>query len=331
MILMSYQETTDYSFLLGNNHFIYNHSEDENTLHLYVKSRPHSCKCPLCGTESRSLHATYERILQDTPIHCKQTFLHVTAYKYECKNPACSGTVFMEPLPFAKASQVRTDALNSLILGVSMFLSNEGASKVLALLGVTVSNDTIQRLYDRITFIDDPNVEEVGIDDVAIRKGQTYATAVYDLKDHHLIALLEGRDAETLKEWLKKHNKIRLVTRDRASAYAAAISAVLPDCIQVADRFHLLQNLLGHLKDIFKTEMPGTVYLKDGQVLSHTPEKILTEKEPDHAYLATLEYDDTPPKNPDGSELVYDNKRHYLTSGEYRKLDEKRKKTAADP
>ena len=48
-----------------------------------------------------------------------------------------------------KTSQVRTDALDSLILGVSMFLSNEGSSKVLALLGVTVSNDTIQRLYDR--------------------------------------------------------------------------------------------------------------------------------------------------------------------------------------
>ena len=113
-----------------------------------------------------------------------------------------------------KTSQVRTDALNSLILWVSMFLSNEGASKVLALLGVTVSNDTIQRLYDRIVFVDDPDIEEVGIDDVAIRRGQTYATAIYDLKDHHLIALLEGREVDNLKEWLKKHKKIKLVTRD---------------------------------------------------------------------------------------------------------------------
>ena len=108
------------------------------------------------------------------PIHCKQTFLHANVYKYECENPSCDCKVFMEDLPFAKASQVRTDALNSLILGVSMFLSNEGASKVLALLGVKISNDTIQRLYDRIEFADNPDVEEVGIDDVAIRKGQTY-------------------------------------------------------------------------------------------------------------------------------------------------------------
>lgn len=155
-------------------------------------------------------------------------------------NPKCSSKVFTESLPFAKMSQVRTDALNSLILGVSMFLSNEGASRVLALLGVQVSNDTIQRLYDRIEFADDPDIEAIGVDDVAIRKGQTYATAVYDLKDHHLVALLEGRDGQSFKEWLKKHKKVRLVARDRASAYASAINEILPDCVQVADKFHLL-------------------------------------------------------------------------------------------
>ena len=43
------------------------------------------------------------------------------------------------------------------------------------------------------------------------------------LKDHHLIALLDGRDGIPLKEWLKSHTKVRLVARDRANAYAAAI------------------------------------------------------------------------------------------------------------
>lgn len=60
----------------------------------------------------------------------------------ECPN--CKQKMeFLEDLPFSKASQVQTDALNTLILAVSIYLSNEGASKVLALLGVQVSNDTI--------------------------------------------------------------------------------------------------------------------------------------------------------------------------------------------
>ncbi len=278
MIHMKYTPTQDYSFLLDENHYLYNHVENEDSLHIYIKSKEHGCKCPICEKMSTKLHATYRRKFQDTPIHCKQTFLHANVYKYDCENQDCECKVFMEDLPFAKASQVRTDALNTLILAVSMFLSNEGASKVLALLGVQVSNGTIQRLYDRIEFIDNPDVEEIGIDDVAIRKGQTYATAIYDLKDHHLIALLDGRDGIPLKEWLKSHTKVRLVARDRANAYASAINEILPECIQVADKFHLLQNLLGYMKNIFKEEMPAHLYIQNGEISEKAPEKILKEK-----------------------------------------------------
>lgn len=169
-------------------------------------------------------------------------------------------------------------------------------------------------------------MEEVGIDDVAIRKGQTYATAIYDLKDHHLIALLDGRDGEPLKNWLEHHKKIRLVARDRASAYAAAISAVLPDCVQVADRFHLLQNLLEHLKDIFKEDLPTKIFIRDGNVLDQEPEKIPQIKKPDDEFIDSLHYDNTPPRNPNGTEMAYDNKKHDLSSEQYRAHAQSRKK-----
>ena len=79
-----------------------------------------------------------------------------------------------------------------------------------------------------------------------------YATAIYDLKTHRLIALLEGRDSKTLEDWLNNHKKVKLVAKDRASAYASAINKVLPECVQVADKYRLLENLLEKLKDIFK-------------------------------------------------------------------------------
>lgn len=328
MIQLKYSPTQDYSFLLDENHYVYDYDENEDSLHIYIKSKGHGCACPVCGKMSTTLHATYKRTLQDTPIHCKQTFLHANVYKYDCENPECDCKVFMERLPFAKNSQVRTDALNTLILATSMFLSNEGASKVLALLGVQVSNDTIQRLYDRIEFVDDPDVEEIGIDDVAIRKGQTYATAIYDLKDHHLIALLNGRDGAPLKEWLQSHNKVRLVARDRASAYASAIREILPDCIQVADRFHLLQNLLEYMKDIFKEEMPPKIYIQNGELSEKEPNKILKEKMPDNSFLDNLHYDNTPPKTPDGNVVIYDNKKHVLDSPQYQHHKEMRKKNS---
>jgi len=202
----------------------------------------------------------------------------------------------------------------------------KGQAGALSLPGVQIGNDTIQRLYDRIEFTDGPDIEAIGADDVAIRKGQTYATAAYDLKDHHLIALLEGRDGQPFKEWLKKHKKARLVARDRASVYASAINEILPDRAQVADRFHLLQNLIDRLKDIFKEEMPPEIFIRDGAVLDKAPDKIWKERTIDAAVLDQYSYDDTPPLGPDGTETEFVSTKRRLDLPHHKKTEENREK-----
>ena len=52
MIHMKYTPTQDYSFLLDENHYLYNHVENEDSLHIYIKSKEHGCKCPICGKMS---------------------------------------------------------------------------------------------------------------------------------------------------------------------------------------------------------------------------------------------------------------------------------------
>ena len=63
----------------------------------------------------------------------------------------------------------------------------------------------------------------------------------------------------TLKEWLKNNKHIKTVTRDRASAYSSAIQAILPDAMQIADRFHLHQNLLEAIKNTINSVIPVDV------------------------------------------------------------------------
>lgn len=193
-------------------------------------------------------------------------------------------------------------------------------------MGVKVSADTIDNIIHNIKIIDRPDVEEVGIDDVAIRKGISYATAIYDLKDHSLLALLEGREASALEEWLKEHPKIKKVARDRANAYAKAISNILPNCIQVADRFHLFENLIEHLKDIFYKEMPEKIFIKNGKILD---EKI--NKVPEYLsninqeVLSQFDYDNTPLLDSEGKIIEFDNRLHNLDSKQYVKQAQNRK------
>ena len=52
---------------------------------------------------------------------------------------------------------------------------------------------------------------------------------------------------------------VKTVTRDRASAYSSAIQEILPDAIQIADRFHLHQNLLEAIKNTVNSVIPVDV------------------------------------------------------------------------
>ncbi|HML34180.1 transposase [Sporomusa sphaeroides] len=83
---------------------------------------------------------------------------------------------------------------------------------------------------------------------------------LYDLKQdgatHQPVAILEGRDGKTLKEWLRNNKHVKVVTRDRASAYAAAIQEILPDAMQIVDRFHLHQNLLEVVRNTVNLVLP---------------------------------------------------------------------------
>ena len=82
------------------------------------------------------------------------------------------------------------------------------------------------------------------------------------------------------------------------------------------------------MKDIFKEEMPAKIYIQNGKISETAPEKVLKEKKPDDSFLDSLNYDNTPPTDSDGNEVVYDNKRHVLDSPQYQHQKEMRKKNS---
>jgi transposase len=83
------------------------------------------------------------------------------------------------------------------------------------------------------------------------------------------VALLHDREADTLATWLRPHPGVTIIARDRMKAYIDGARAGAPQATQVADRFHLLQNLAEALDQVFSAH--GNALKAVSDTLSHTP------------------------------------------------------------
>jgi hypothetical protein len=87
------------------------------------------------------------------------------------------------------------------------------------------------------------------VDDFALY-GRRYGTLLVDEDTRLPITLWEGRDAETLRDWLLEHPGVQIACRDGSPIYRQGIASGAPDAIQVSDRFHLWQGLSRRVQQI---------------------------------------------------------------------------------
>ncbi len=132
------------------------------------------------------------------------------------------------------------------LLQLTWLVGGESGARIARLLGLTFSAEGLRKRLKKQARRHNKTVHptKVGLDDFAFRRGNRYGALLIDLETRQPIDLLPDREGATVEAWLKAHPEIKVVSRDRSTTFAEAVREAAPEARQVADRFHLVQNLM---------------------------------------------------------------------------------------
>jgi transposase len=221
-----------------------------------IESKNKKAICPHCGLESDKLHQNHRHLVKDLPISGQPVYLQVNRRQFKCNN--CRKP-FSEELDFVASKRTYTKRLAENILEQL----KEGD-----ILNVSRRNDVteeeIQRMIEdiaeEITETDLSKLKRLGIDEIALVKGQkNYCAVLVNLDTGKLIAILEKRTQEELRETLTGWGKevleqIEEVSIDLWLPYKNLVKELMPSAEVVADRFHVMKQINQELDEQRRAE-----------------------------------------------------------------------------
>jgi transposase len=172
---------------------------------------------------------------------------------------SCRRRIFTERLeattgrPFAR----RTARLEGIVHHLGLALGGRPGQSFARRLLLPVSKDTLLRVVRHHATPPATAPRVVGIDDWAFKRGHRYGTIICDLEQRRIIDFLPDREAATVTAWLGARPSIGVIARDRGAGYIQAATEGRPEAIQVADRWHLMENASAAFLTAVQQSMQG--------------------------------------------------------------------------
>ncbi len=215
----------------------------DGTVAAAARSGEARSRCPDCGIPSGRVHSRYVRSVSDLPAHGKLVRIALTVRRFRCGTGSCPRMIFAERFgedivaPYAR----RTARLQTIVHHLGLALGGRPGQGLARRLLMPVSKDTLLRtIRARVPAARPPRV--IGIDDWAWKRGHRYGSVICDLERREIVDVLPDREAATVEAWLADHPEVEIVSRDRGGGYGHAVARAAPSAIQVADRWHLMEN-----------------------------------------------------------------------------------------
>ena len=226
---------------------------------LELKRLRRNYECGKCQRKLKTAHSSWWIEVQHLPLWQYPTFLRVRRFRVCC--PQCG--LNLEPLPFAADGPMVTRPLATLVHELCKVMTVQAAGALMLLHRATVKTidkralEKVQaeRSLDGITVL--------GVDEIAVGRGQTYWTMISALegpRGPELLNVVPGRKEKDLGKFWRWFGvaRARLATHavmDMWKPYRNSFKAHCPGVQIIYDKFHVIRHLLDALNKVRRAEL----------------------------------------------------------------------------
>jgi hypothetical protein len=249
-----------------------NVEQDEKAVRYYWSSRSEEAKCPGCHTISRHERKDFQsKPIQDIASDGRAVYHVIKAKRYYCDNQDCGTNMFVERFyEFTEENARKTLRFIERCKNLAVANGNLPAERELRAEGSVVCDDTISKYVKGeaakviAANLTQDNVRVLSVDDFNTRKGDRSSgcTVFIDQETHKVLVIVKGTSKEAAQSIIEKFPSAEFLSRDRACSLSSAGEAC--GKTQVADRFHLIQNVHKAIEDALMADIPANIFLKEG-------------------------------------------------------------------
>ena len=204
-------------------------------------------RCPDCHYLSAAVHQRHPRVVRDVSMWGMQCHLEFDIRRFECD--PCND-VFTERLESIRFNSLYTRRYEAYVFDQVRATDVEAVHRREGLGGKAVTGIFEREIERRLFEETRPPVRVLGVDEISLKKhhGQ-YVLILSDLERGCVIDVLSDRLKATLQAWFDdlspdEREAIEVVSMDMHVPFFDAVKMKLPNAMVVADRFHVMKNLL---------------------------------------------------------------------------------------
>ena len=215
-------------------------------------------ECPECGKRGKAYDTQPARLFEYVPIWTVKVFFRYSPRRVAC--PACG--IRVEAMPWGYGKEQMTISYQVYLARWARRLSWKETADIFK-----TSWDSVFRAVQFVVDYGLANrnldgVTEIGVDEIAVFKGQKYLTMVYQLNAgaRRLLWCGPERKVKTLLRFFRdfgkeRSAKLKYVCSDMWAPYLKVIAKRAPNALNILDRFHIMRKFNEAIDEVRRTEV----------------------------------------------------------------------------